>query len=470
MPGWFQNMHWRADDNRPSVIASILKPRPLWYRMLLLLVIIGAATALRFATGIVTNGAPFAFYFPAVMAVTILSGWRMGAASLLLSIVCGTFLFLLPPSTADFPTPGQWVSIGIFTLAASLQIAIAQWLRNALRELERSENRYRQLASATAGVVWTTDAEGRVHAPQSGWTELTGVTWPGYRDHAWITSIHEDDRGKVLPDVAMIAENGFHQAEFRMWTAKDDDWRWYTARTVPILDSRGHVREWVTTITDIHERRLAREQRELLIGELRHRLKNLFTVIGSLAQSSRPRNSPQVDGFLHKFTGRLHALSGAADLAIASGVNPDLQAVARATLAPFTEEESTRLRIEGPSVPLSADTGGSLALAIHELATNALKYGALSVPDGRVSLSWSSEIASDGEWVEIVWTEQGGPTPEKPIKPGFGTRVIKFAPSRERAGVVTMDYGETGLCCRIRFLKATPDSAEPTVLGKFTTR
>jgi len=155
MPGWFQNMHWRADDNRPSVIASILKPRPLWYRILLLLVIIGAATALRFATGIVTNGAPFAFYFPAVMAVTILSGGRMGAISLLLSIVCGTFLFLLPPYAADFPTPGQWVSIGIFTLAASLQIAIAQWLRNALRELEHSENRYRQLASATSGVVWT---------------------------------------------------------------------------------------------------------------------------------------------------------------------------------------------------------------------------------------------------------------------------------------------------------------------------
>ncbi len=117
-----------------------------------------------------------------------------------------------------------------------------------------------------------------------------------------------------------------------------------------------------------------------------------------------------MDLFIAKLTGRLHALSAAADLLMAGRrTSLELGAIAKATLSPFMEERSQHIRIEGPALELSEETGGAIALAVHELATNALKYGALSVPEGRVSLSWWHNPVPDGDRVEIEWKETDGP-------------------------------------------------------------
>ncbi|MEJ1969304.1 MAG: hypothetical protein WDN03_11830 [Rhizomicrobium sp.] len=100
---------------------------------------------------------------------------------------------------------------------------------------------------------------------------------------------------------------------------------------------------------------------------------------------------------------------------------------------------------------LNQGTGGSLALGIHELATNAIKHGALSVPEGRASFAWTVTQIDDGKRVEMRWKETGGPPPSPPTKGGFGNRVIGFIPSRERSGSVTQDYPPDGYECRIAF-------------------
>jgi two-component sensor histidine kinase len=231
-----------------------------------------------------------------------------------------------------------------------------------------------------------------------------------------------------------------------------------------VRDQKGGIVEWVGTLHDIHERKIESEKRELMVGELRHRMKNLITVIEALAKNSRRReeDTPAVQEFLKRFLGRLHALAAAADLLLAGNREAiDANAVVRATLVPFDEEKSSRIRISGPDLRLSEDLGGGLALAVHELATNALKYGALSVTGGTISLTWTVAPGIEGDDVVFEWKEQGGPPPEPPTREGFGNRVIKSVTSREKTGSVTIEYPPDGVYCRIAYVK--PRTTEKTV-------
>ena len=432
-------------------LSAVLTRRSMESRVLILLGALGIATAVRAAFGIVITGAPFAFYFPAIMVITVLAGWETGVAALLVSVVLGVWLFM--QRNGAWPAPPQMLIIGVYMAASTFQIAFAQWLRQTMERLDESEARFRQLVSVTSGIVWMMDGDGEVHMPQSGWSETTGVEWPAYKDRGWLDSLHENDRKGAIPVMARIGAQGFYQTEFRLRDAKANDWRWFGLRAVPILDRHKRVRAWIGTLTDIEARKHARERREIVIGELRHRLKNLFTVISSIAQSSKPPNEPAVDAFLHKLTGRLHALNAAADLVMVDWrTTIEIRAMVNATLAPFMADDA-RIEIDGPSLELSEETGGGLALAIHELATNALKYGALSVPGGNVALEWVCEPGAHGEEFILTWKETGGPRPNKPTQEGFGTRVVQFAVSREKKGEVTLDYQPDGLFCRIAFLR-----------------
>ncbi|HVZ70154.1 MAG TPA: HWE histidine kinase domain-containing protein [Rhizomicrobium sp.] len=458
----------RANGGSAPLVAYVLKQRSTAFRIFLLVVAVAAMTLVRAVFGLIfPNAGFFSFYFPAVMIVTIMAGWQMGLACVGLSVVISTWLFMTPAISLGPHSTAQWLTIASFVVAAALQVGLAQWLRSVLQQMERNENRYRQLVSATSGIVWTTDAAGNVEEPQPGWLEITGIGWPDYAGRAWMQSIHEDDRGRLLFQSWDTDATGAHHAEVRIRHAPSGEWRWFAIRAVPIRDTSGNPREWVTIITDIHERKLARDRRELVIGELRHRLKNLFTVIGSLAQSSRPRGAPIVDEFIAKLNSRLRALSAAADLVMARGRGSlDLGSVIQATLAPFAEERSSRFEVSGPAIELSEETGGAIALAIHELTTNALKYGALSVPEGKVRLTWWRSLVPDGERIEIEWQESGGPICTQPTQSGFGMRVIQFAAAREKSGEVTLDYPPKGLYCRISFVVAytaesAPSSAAP---------
>src|ERR1700744_1108958 len=142
------------------------------------------------------------------------------------------------------------------------------------------------------------------------------------------------------------------------------------------------------------------ERSEIIMGEARHRLKNLVTIIEALAKSSRhpgDANNPELDAYVRRFVGRLHALGTAADQVLAGKHEAvDAETLIRATLKPFMEEGRDRFAIKGPRLMLSEGTGGGLAMAAHELATNAIKYGALSTPAGKVQISWTVTPASDG--------------------------------------------------------------------------
>jgi PAS domain S-box-containing protein len=448
-----------------SFVLFLVKPRSHAMRVVWLVGALATATLitqLRLQIGLGSSGVPLVFFLPAIIIVALIAGLEYGFAALVLSIAIVWFAFIPPPFTFQIPPRAQAITFALWSVVSIPLVVLAYALRASLQLLQRSEQRYRQLVSVTSDVVWITDGDGNVHQAHPSWTRVTGVAWPDYQNRGWLRSVHEEDRPALRP-----ADTGaYHAAEFRLWDGAADDWRWYRSRAVPLRGPDGEIEEWVTTMRDAHDAKLARERRELMIGEGRHRLKNLVTIIDALAKSSRQRASvdnPELDGFLKRFLGRLHALGAAADLVLAGNhMSVEIGAIIRATLAPFTEENANRYRIEGPAIQLSEPTGGGLALAVHELATNAIKYGALSAPDGNVSIGWTCVPVTDGERVIIEWKEHGGPKPVAPEKEGFGSRVIKSVPAREKNGEVAIEYQPDGLYCRIAFVKARDPGEQAT--------
>jgi len=196
------------------------------------------------------------------------------------------------------------------------------------------------------------------------------------------------------------------------------------------------------------ERRRADEHQRLLINELNHRVKNTLATVQSMAgQSFRSGRSPAEAQ--EAFVSRLIALSTAQNLLTAERwESADLADVVRMAVAPFEDPPGARFTVGGPRTRLAAQHALAIAMALHELGVNAVKFGALSVGGGRVRISWLR--TPDGQ-VLFVWEETGGPIVEPPARTGFGTRLIQDGLARELGGKVRIDHRPAGLRCEITF-------------------
>lgn len=222
----------------------------------------------------------------------------------------------------------------------------------------------------------------------------------------------------------------------------------------PIKAANGVVIGASKIARDITDRRRATEQMNLMLQEMQHRTKNLAVVLEAIARQSAPRGQPAVDAFLEAFLGRVHALLSTGELVVGSSLRQaDLRSVLTKVLEPFAPGGvDSRIRIEGPPLLVSERAAGGLALAAHELATNALKYGALMSVSGKVSISWTVQSNADGDQVCIDWKEAGAEAVvSKPGRTGFGSRLIKSAVAGEPGGATELAFEEDGLHCRFRF-------------------
>jgi two-component sensor histidine kinase/integral membrane sensor domain MASE1 len=206
---------------------------------------------------------------------------------------------------------------------------------------------------------------------------------------------------------------------------------------------------------ELAHRRRAEEHQALLINELNHRVKNTLATVQSLGVQTL-RSYGDAAEARHAFEGRLIALSAAHNLLTASSWDSaDLAEVARQAVAPFGPE---RVVAQGPDVRLAPSQALALAMAFHELGTNAIKYGALSAAEGRVDLAWREEAGR----VELRWTESGGPEVRASDRKGFGSRLIKEGLARELDGEVRLVFEPRGVWCEIRFgLAAAAASVGP---------
>jgi two-component sensor histidine kinase len=201
-------------------------------------------------------------------------------------------------------------------------------------------------------------------------------------------------------------------------------------------------------LVDITETKNAQEQLAVVAREMQHRVKNSLAVVGAIAiQSLRGRADP--DAALEQFLARLHALSSATDLILKRHSSEvELSDLVKVIIKPYRGRQNSPFAISGSIVTLPAKFATPLGMVLHELCTNAVKYGSLSVSSGKVEISWAHTAGSD---IVLVWQERGGPPVSAPSKRGFGTKLLDQLIAAEIGGSLKADYDPEGLRCEIRF-------------------
>ncbi|RWE34484.1 MAG: PAS domain-containing protein [Mesorhizobium sp.] len=213
-----------------------------------------------------------------------------------------------------------------------------------------------------------------------------------------------------------------------------------TARTLSHPDNASHT--MLLSIVDATERVRADAAKDMLFGELRHRMKNLLAVTQSLAKQT-PTQGRTVEEYRDALMGRFGALVEAQDLAFGEESVSDLAYLIERVLAPYAADPAAVSIEPGTAVVLAPSTIMSLSLVLHELATNAAKYGALSVPGGRVHVIWKLE--ENNTQLRLKWVERGGPAVVSPESTGYGTKLIQSATTYSLGGRVEQDYAAEGL-------------------------
>ena len=226
----------------------------------------------------------------------------------------------------------------------------------------------------------------------------------------------------------------------------------------PVRDPDGRIVELVASAVDVTERKAVEARLETLVHELNHRIKNSLATIQAMASQTLRHTDGEV-AFRTAFTGRLRAIAAAHDNLVGRElVAGDLRALVRAQVGPYAED-GARLDLEGPDLVLGADAAHALGLVLHELATNAAKYGALSNDAGRVALTWALDAEASPTLATLDWRESDGPIVRPPARTGFGTRLIRDLLMHSLGGSVTLDYRADGLRARLR-APAGPDGPD----------
>jgi PAS domain S-box-containing protein len=225
--------------------------------------------------------------------------------------------------------------------------------------------------------------------------------------------------------------------------------RWHDLHIEPLRNEAGDVVGLTCASVDVTERKEGEAHLRLLLRELTHRSKNLLAVIQAMARQTA-RHTGSVDSFLSQFGARLQALAASHDLLVReSWYGASLGELIRSQLGGYLDATVNQVSIEGPAIALKPEAAQNLGLALHELAVNAAKFGALSVPNGRVSITWSQRDHGDDNSVELDWHEQLGPRVKVRRRKGFGSMVIERNLARALDAEVDLKFDPSGLRCHI---------------------
>ncbi|MCS0503096.1 sensor histidine kinase [Ancylobacter mangrovi] len=229
---------------------------------------------------------------------------------------------------------------------------------------------------------------------------------------------------------------------------------WYDLHIEPLRDLSGNTVGLTGAVVNVTERKENERHLRLLMRELTHRSKNLLAVIQAMARQTA-RHAGSIDAFVEVFSARLQALARSHDLLVQeSWHGASLADMVRSQLGHQIDRENSQVEVSGPDIFLKPEAAQNIGLALHELSTNAAKYGALSVPSGKVNITWGRCPPEAGGGFELSWRESGGPPVSPPRERGFGSLVIERNLARALDGEVTLDFAPTGLNCQIKVPQA----------------
>jgi PAS domain S-box-containing protein len=255
---------------------------------------------------------------------------------------------------------------------------------------------------------------------------------------------HPDDIESNLAALERLRMTGEPASLDKRYMRSDGSIVWANSNVTRLDDDAGEPRSYLAVTVDLTERKRFEEHQRLLIDELNHRVKNTLAIVQGLAQQSF-RDEGSAQGGRGVFEARLAALAAAHNVLTRESWAPvRVDEVVTTALSPF-DEGLARTVINGPDLRIPPKTAVSLALALHELGTNAVKYGALSSASGRIEIRWSVEE----QRLSLVWRETGGPRVEAPRRRGFGTRMIERGLAAELDGDVVIDFRPEGVVCTV---------------------
>ncbi len=271
----------------------------------------------------------------------------------------------------------------------------------------------------------------------------------------------------LLPDTPAAADAspagkpGDRPEEFEtVWQTRDRRLISVAVTNSPVRNAGQQIIAGSLIARDITERRHAERHTRLMLGELNHRVKNTLASIQAIAVQTLAR-APSLEVFQESFLARLQALSRTHNLlAVDAWQSVSLAAIVMSELAPYEDVDyPARVRLHGPGRQLTPKIALAISMAIHELTTNALKYGALSLPTGRIEVSWKIVDSDAHPWLHLCWQEFDGPLMKPPSSRGFGTRLIATGLAFELDGKVALDFAPAGVCCLIELPLDDPESA-----------
>jgi PAS domain S-box-containing protein len=428
---------------------------------------VAIATLIRMASDkYLPGGLPFITYFGAVAAATLLGGFGPGTAAVLLSALVAWFVFLPPPLQFVLTGP-QVLALFFFNLFSMLLVAIITALNHAIdrslaleqsldieiercRRAERDSRRLAAIVESSDDAIIAKDLNGVITSWNKGAERLYGYTAEEVVGQP-VTILIPADRRDEEPTILERLRRGERIDHYETVRQRKDGALVDISLTVsPIIEADGTIIGASKIARDISERKRAAEQKDVLIREMSHRVKNAFAVMGGVvAMSARGAATPEA--MAREMQARLAALTrahdltrpGLIDVGTANVAPTSFHGLVRAIFAPFLDSEvSKRLTIEGPDIPIAEKSVTGMALLIHELATNAVKCGCLSSTSGSVRLELS---VNDGQFA-VRWVEGGGPRLDgAPQHEGFGSILARRIVTGQFGGQLHYDWKPDGL-------------------------
>lgn len=319
------------------------------------------------------------------------------------------------------------------------------------RALRASEERYRSAMMLGRMGSWETDFVSgvRIWTPEG--MALFGLNLPngqgrvGGETDELLQAMHPEDRHQLAQFHSLAEREDSFPAEYRI-VKPDGQIRWLSGYgRVLERQSNGKARRLNNVATDVTDRKATEAHQRFLMQELSHRSKNLLSIVQAVADQTL-RSCSDLKGFQNRFDGRLRGLAASNTLlALGDWRGSSLSALIELQLAPFVDLKSRQIEIEGPKVDLTAEAAQAIGLALHELATNAVKHGALSVPQGRLCIEWQADTARETDGLSLDWRERNGPSVTVPSRTGFGHVVMKRMIEQAVKGRVELTFAPDGL-------------------------
>jgi two-component system, sensor histidine kinase PdtaS len=343
---------------------------------------------------------------------------------------------------------GAQAAMMMVTLYTLILTALFTERRRNEAALKESERRFRLTADAAPVMVWISGIDKLCTWFNKPWLDFVGRTMEQELGNGWSENVHADDFDRCLKTYvdAFDARQPFSM-EYRM-SRHDGEYRWVLDNAIPLWEPAGEFAGYIGSCIDITERKQAEDHKDLLVAELDHRVKNALACVAAIAEQTRA-TSNSMDEFLEVLRGRIRSLANTHSLLSRNrwqGV--DLAELVRRELASCMRDGNTL--IDGPAIDVGADSVQIIAIVLHELTTNAAKYGAHSNGSGRISVRWHWQ--PDGgppDGLVLEWFETGGPPVVAHSVLGYGTSVIRNLIPYELGGTVDYVLAADGVRCKL---------------------